>query len=856
MKLRRSFFVAAAIAVAVLITACPNPMDREVEIEPPPTVVIPPATLTVTPSVAPTMNDDGDRVIAVVRPALIQFPYAVTVAEDADEEGELAYSFTRQLFPTNAGIWGGYDTVTVDGESTQVRRVRPDTGEEIPLDGLWISTTAPELVSVSFSVGADVDDEVFIIDVTIPPPMRVYVTAPSPANVARDGTATFNSRVEPSGAVQGVTWDLISVNNAAGDSVGFGTWGTTADTANVLSVTNTTLSGAIVRIRATSEFDPGLYGEAIVNVVPATGTTVTPATAVTVGQGGTVNIQDTFTPTVAPATARGAVNWDVSAGNASGSIGSVDGVTTFIASNTTGSATIRATPVGHAQGQFAGTGTINVVPITSITVTPSAATVGQGGTVDFSAVVAAGTAANPPSQVVTWSIYAGDERGSINPSTGVFTASNDATQGTVVVRARAVNDTTVQNSTITVIPINNVGVTANATMVAPGESVNVSRVVTAGDAVSPPSQSVDWTIQNIDGLSPSHSGLTLVVDPYTGNVTVNASGSASGRFRVRAMSANGTVYGQTGIINVISFGVSPSSGFITANVAAGGTVTVPISVDVPGDTGNLVLGNLAITGLPTGVTPTVNFALNAAGTGSGTLTLTGANVPLSYLGSGAAAGGAGNVDQRRINITLNRGGITLNDYFFLDLRRESADVTPPLPIPEIPLLDMNTVIAVSGAAIDGDNISLGAIGPYLGRRDNQPMSLAVATDGTLGIRMEITNAGWQAITINPAGFTFQVGDSLTIIGRLESTGTGGSSEMMINLGGWNTLGGGNAPVEVGDRFTRTTRALTAADVDLINASDPGGGSALQILRPNSPPGGEATAILESVIVTRPPVYSW
>jgi len=305
MKLSRWFFVVVAAAIAVLITACPTPLEREVEVVTPPPVELPPYTLDVTPSFSVTVVDYQRR-MAVERPEIISFTYDVAV-EDPSEDGELVYTLTRRVFPESAGIWGGYDTVA--GE--QVRRVIPGTDEEIPLDALWISYAAPRLLTVSFSVGADVDDEVFLVDVTAPLPESVVITPENPV-MGQGDYRYFAATVSPLGAEQQVSWEAIVPPGSSGVSFLPGT--------NRLDSLNNAMGPIHVRATALGTDIPGeplslgevsgipvgdrIFGETRVDIVEARTVTVT---AGSVRQGGEISLS----AVVGPDGAAQLVNWEI-----------------------------------------------------------------------------------------------------------------------------------------------------------------------------------------------------------------------------------------------------------------------------------------------------------------------------------------------------------------------------------------------------------------------------------------------------------------------------------------------------------------------------------------------------------------
>jgi len=161
-----------------------------------------------------------------------------------------------------------------------------------------------------------------------------------------------------------------------------------------------------------------------------------------------------------------------------------------------------------------------------------------------------------------------------------------------------------------------------------------------------------------------------------------------------------------------------------------------------------------------------------------------------------------------------------------------VEATSPLYAYE---LDMTTILP---GGSDGDTIAEAAIAP-LTTRGPTPMTLSIIDD-VRGIRLAITNGGYHALLVPLAAVgSFDEGDTITVTGILESTGNNTSSEVMINIGDWNTVGG-NASVADGATFTRTG-SLTSAQADL--ATEKG---FIQI-RVNSPGGGSAMLIIETIV---------
>ena len=152
--------------------------------------------------------------------------------------------------------------------------------------------------------------------------------------------------------------------------------------------------------------------------------------------------------------------------------------------------------------------------VTSVNVSPSTATIAQGQSIGLSAVVTTTGFAN---KAVTWSVS--EATGvSIDPVTGVLSATASASTGDVTVTATSVYDSsvtgtatiTIASSTIPSVSAVSVSAAGSATSVAKGATLQMSATVTRTGSAS---QAVTWSVDTTsatDGVTISATGLLTV----------------------------------------------------------------------------------------------------------------------------------------------------------------------------------------------------------------------------------------------------------------------------------------------------------------------------------------------------------
>jgi uncharacterized protein YjdB len=401
------------------------------------------------------------------------------------------------------------------------------TGQSVQLNALvtddrgQVLTGRPINYSSSNTAIATVSSAGLVTGVT---PGTVTITATSESS---NGTATVTVAPEPVASVSitpvspsviiGQTVQLTAIaKNASGTVLNGRTvsWSSGAPglaTVSSLGVVTGIATGMAVII-ATID---GTQGSALVTVrlPPVASVTISPAsTGTIVGQ--TVALSVTTRDAAGNVLTGRVVGWS-SSDNTVATVSSA-GVVTGIS---VGSATITATSEGQT-----GTATITVslVPVASVSVTPSPANLMVGQTLQLSATPrdAGGTVLT--GRTVTWTT--GDAAVASVSSSGVVTA---VSPGNTQVTATIDGVPGSVSTTVTAVPVANVVVSPNTATVVVGQNVTLS--ATALDANGNPlaGRVITWTTSNAGRATVSNTGVVTGVS--TGNVTITAStGGKSG----------------------------------------------------------------------------------------------------------------------------------------------------------------------------------------------------------------------------------------------------------------------------------------------------------------------------------------
>jgi autotransporter-associated beta strand protein len=257
------------------------------------------------------------------------------------------------------------------------------------------------------------------------PAVTAVAVTPATVSVQKGQAQQFGATVTAvDGADESVTWSITGQQSA----------GTTISSAGYLSI-DPAESAASITVKATSDFNTSVYGQATVTVTTAAvppavhSVTVTPAT-VSVQQGH----QQQFSALVnAAGGASTAVTWNVTGAQSAATSIDASGVLTVGGNESATSLTVTAT--SQFDGAKSGTATVTVTAapptpeVLSVTVSPSAISVQKGQTQQFTATV---NATGGASQSVAWSVDGATAGTTINAS-GLLTvaAGESATSLTV-----------------------------------------------------------------------------------------------------------------------------------------------------------------------------------------------------------------------------------------------------------------------------------------------------------------------------------------------------------------------------------------------------------------------------------------
>ena len=438
--------------------------------------------------------------------------------------------------------------------------------------------------------------------------------SPAAANVAQGGTQQLNATVSVTGgAAQTVNWTSSGVAQ-----------GVTVDGSGLVSAAANATPGDYT-ITATSTADGSKSGTATITVTEApavNSVTISPAAA-SVAQGGTQQLTATVSVTGGAAQT---VSW-TSSGVAQGITVDGSGLVSAAANATPGEYTITATST--ADGSKSGTATITVTAapaVNSVTVSPAAANVAQGGTQQLTATVSVTGAA---AQTVNWT-SSGVAQGVTVDGSGLVSAAANATPGDYTITATSTADGSKSGTaTITVTAVqavNSVTVSpASASVMLGGTQQLTATVSVTGGAA----QTVNWTSSGVaQGVTVDGSGLVSAAANATpGDYTITATSTADGS---KSGTATITV---TAAPAVNSVTVSPAA----ASVVQGGTQQLTATVSVTGGAAQTV--NWTSSGVAQGVTVngsglvsaaanatpgdyTITAASTADGSKSGTATIT------------------------------------------------------------------------------------------------------------------------------------------------------------------------------------------------------------------------------------------
>jgi trimeric autotransporter adhesin len=331
------------------------------------------------------------------------------------------------------------------------------------------------------------------VNVTAVPVGSVSVS-PNPASVISQQTTALTPTVkDQNGTVvtdRVVTWSSSNTSVATVSSTGVVTGGTPGT----------------ATITATSE---GKFGSATVNVlVPPVGSVaVSPPTASIPTAGST-----TFTAIVKDVNGNVVTNRVVTWSSSNVLVATVSPASGAVFGLIPGTATITATSEGVSGS---GTVTVALVPVGSVTVAPSTASVVSGSTSTFTATVKDANGTVVTGRSITWT--------SSNPAVATVTASGVATGlavGTTTITATSEAKSGTATLTVTAGPIASVQVSPPSASVKVNETVQLT--ATAVDAHGNAISGASFTWQTSDGPIASVSSTGLVTAKKAGSATITA----------------------------------------------------------------------------------------------------------------------------------------------------------------------------------------------------------------------------------------------------------------------------------------------------------------------------------------------
>ncbi len=336
------------------------------------------------------------------------------------------------------------------------------------------------------------------VTVTPAPVSAVTVSPSAPTIVIRTTTTLIATTKDANGTVltgRTVTW---STSNAA-----------VATVSVVGAVTG--VSSGTATITATSE---GKTGTATVTVVPVpvASVAVSPVSAnlfIAATQTLTAVLKDALGQTLTGRT----VTWSSSA-PAVATV-SASGVVTGVA---LGSAVITATSEGKS-----GTATITVlaVPVGSVTVTPSPATVVATQTIQLTATVKDQNGVVVTDRTINWSTN-NSSLATVSP-TGLVSATNS---GNVIITATSEGKSGSTTVTITPAPVATVTVTPNPASVKRGSNLSLSATLRDANGTLLTGRVITWTSSDTSKATVSSSGVVRGVAEGSATITATSEGKS------------------------------------------------------------------------------------------------------------------------------------------------------------------------------------------------------------------------------------------------------------------------------------------------------------------------------------------
>jgi hypothetical protein len=408
-----------------------------------------------------------------------------------------------------------------------------------------------------------------------PPVVNSISISPAAPSILTSATQQFTANVQGTVTNKSVTWSAT---------------GATITTSGVLTAP---ASAGKVTVTATSVADTTKSATTTVSVAApvANGVSISPS-AGTILTGAALQLSATVQGTVTDKS----VTWSASSGTVT-----ANGL--FTAPSAAGTATVKATSVADPTKSASATISVNAPTVSSITLSPTAASVLAGATQQFNATVQ-GTVTN---KSIAWSASSG----TIN-SAGLFTAG--VTPGTATITVTSLADPTKTASatiTVTAPTVNSISVSPATASIQTGATQQFGATVQGTVA----NKAVTWSAS----AGSITTGGLLTAPAAAGKVTVTATSVAD---NTKFASAAVTVSAPT----VTSVSVSPSTISILALAAQQFTASVQGTVTDKSVTWSAANGAISAAGLftagPSALTTTITATSNADKTKSASATVT------------------------------------------------------------------------------------------------------------------------------------------------------------------------------------------------------------------------------------------
>lgn len=425
-----------------------------------------------------------------------------------------------------------------------------------------------------------------------PAPVASVTVAPAPSSVIIGQTTQLTATVrDANGSIltgRAVTWTSSNTAIATVSSTGL--------------VTGVALGSAT--ITATSETKSGTSA-LTVSAVPVGSVTVAPTTA-TVNDGHTTTLVATVKDANGAVVTDRVVTW--SSSNTAAATVSSTGVVTGVAA---GTATITATSETKS-----GSAAITVValPVGSVTVSPSTASVINGQTTTLTATVKDQTGTVVTSRVVTWS--SNNTAVATVSSTGVVTG---VSPGAATITATSEGKSGSAAITITVAPVGSVTVSPSTATVIVLGTTTLTAVVKDVNGTVVTNRLVTWSSSSPLVASVSSNGVVSGLVPGTSTITATSEGKS------------GTSVVTVTLAPVASVTVTPTSVSVPSGSTMQFTATLKDALGnvltgrtVTWSSGNTATATVSASGLATAVLigSTAITATSEGVSGSGTITVT------------------------------------------------------------------------------------------------------------------------------------------------------------------------------------------------------------------------------------------